>query len=79
VDAFTSIVYAAVYTALGFAFHNQLAQGVAVLQRLGDVTLLLTVVLAGAYGVYHFLKGRREAVANPEPTKTGGNLCLPRS
>jgi membrane protein DedA with SNARE-associated domain len=81
VDAFTSIVYAAVFTALGFAFHNQLVQGVAVLQRLGDASLLLTLVLAATYGVYHFLKRRRTTVPNTSPasTKTDGSLCLPCS
>jgi undecaprenyl-diphosphatase len=63
VDAFTSVVYAAVYAALGFAFHNQLEQVVAFLRKLGAVALLLIVVLAGTYVVHWFLKHhpKREA------------------
>jgi membrane protein DedA with SNARE-associated domain len=64
VDAFTSVVFATVFTALGFAFHNQLEHAVVLLQRLGDASVLLTVVLAGTYVVYHFLKRRREAGPN---------------
>ena len=81
VDAFTSVIYAAVYAALGFAFHNQLEQVVAFLRKLGAVSLLLIVVLAGTYGVYHFLKHRRKTLTdtNPEPAKTGGSPCGPHS
>ncbi len=56
VDAFTSVVYEAVYAALGFAFHNQLEQAVAFLCKLGTVSLVAIVVLAGGYFVHHFLK-----------------------
>jgi len=78
VDAFTSLLYAAVYAALGFAFHNQLEQTVAFLQKLGTVSLVLIAILAGAYFVYRFLKRRRKTVTdtNPEQTKTGGSLCV---
>jgi membrane protein DedA with SNARE-associated domain len=81
VDAFTSVVYAAVYAALGFAFNNQLEQAVAFLQKLGTVSLVLIAILAGAYFVYRFLKRRRKTVTdtNPEQTKTGGSLCFPCS
>ena len=79
VDAFTSVVYAAVYAALGFAFHNQLEQAVAFLRKLGAGSLLLIVILAGTYIVHWFLKRRRKTVTdtNPERTKTGGSLCIP--
>jgi membrane protein DedA with SNARE-associated domain len=79
VDAFSSVVYAAVYAALGFAFHNQLEQLVAVLRKLGTVSLLVVVIFAGGYVVYWFLKRRRKTVTdtNPECAKTGGNLCGP--
>jgi membrane protein DedA with SNARE-associated domain len=60
VDAFTSVVYAAVYAALGFAFHNQLVQVVAFLQKLGTVSLLLIVVVVGAYVVHRFVKHHPE-------------------
>jgi undecaprenyl-diphosphatase len=81
VDAFTSVVYAAVYAALGFAFHNQLEQAVAFLNKLGTVSLVLIAILAGAYFVYRFLKRRRKTVTdtNPEQTKTGGSQCFPCS
>jgi membrane protein DedA with SNARE-associated domain len=81
VDAFTSVVYAAVYAALGFAFHNQLEQAVVFLQKLIAGSLLLLLILAGTYLVYRFLKRRRKTVTdtNPERTKTGGNLCVPCS
>ena len=81
VDAFTSVVYAAVYAALGFAFHNQLEHAVVILQKLTSGSLLLLLILAGTYVVYLFLKRRRKTVTdtNPERTKTGGNLCVPCS
>jgi membrane protein DedA with SNARE-associated domain len=78
VDAFTSVVYAAVYAALGFAFHNQLEQAVAILHKWGTGSLVLIVVLAGGHVAYQFLKRRRKTVtdANPERTKTGGSVCV---
>jgi len=81
VDAFTSVVYAAVYAALGFAFHNQLEQAVVFLHKLTAGSLLLLLLLAGTYLVYRFLKRRRKTVTdtNPVRTKTGGNLCVPCS
>jgi membrane protein DedA with SNARE-associated domain len=77
VDAFTSVIYAAVYAALGYAFHKQLEQVVAILRKLGDVSLWLILALAGAYGIFHFLKQRRKTptATNPVPTKTGGYPC----
>ena len=58
VDAFTSVVYAAVYAALGFAFHNQLEQAVVFLHKLTAGSLLLLLILAGTHVVYRFLKRR---------------------
>ena len=49
IDAFTSVVYAAVYIALGFIFHSQLEQVVAFAQKLGVVALLLLLAAVGAY------------------------------
>jgi membrane protein DedA with SNARE-associated domain len=63
VDAFTAVVYAAVYAALGYAFHNQLEQAVAFLHKLGTVSLVLIVVLAGGYVVYSFSKHRSRMAA----------------
>ncbi len=81
VDAFTSVVYAAVYAALGFAFHNQLEQAVVFTQKLTAGSLLLLLILMGTYLVYRFLKHRRKTVTdtNPKRTKTGGSLCIPCS
>jgi membrane protein DedA with SNARE-associated domain len=79
VDAFASVVYAAVYAALGFAFHKQLEQVVAFVRKLGTVSLLLIVVLAGGYVVHWFLKHHAEREAQPEPEKreAEGNICTP--
>ncbi len=56
VDAFTSVVYAAVYAALGFAFHKQLEQAVVFLRKLTAGSMLLLLLLAGTYLVYQILK-----------------------
>ena len=81
VDAFTSVVYAAVYAALGFAFHNQLEQVVAFLRKLGAVSLLLIVVLAGTYVVHWFLRHhpKREARPDPAKRKAEGDICVTSS
>jgi len=76
VDAFTSVVYAAVYAALGFAFHNQLEQAVAFLHKLGAVSLVLIALLAGGYVFYSFSKHGR-AQHHSERGKTEGNICVP--
>ena len=70
VDAFSSVVYATVYASLGFAFHNQLAHVVAFLQKLGVVSLLLMVVLAGTYVVHWFLKHHPKRQARPDSEKS---------
>ena len=76
VDAFTSVVYAAVYAALGFAFHNQLEQVVTFLRKLGAVSLLLIVVLVGTHFVHWYLKRHPKKVAGPDPGKKAeGNIC----
>jgi membrane protein DedA with SNARE-associated domain len=76
VDAFSSVVYAAVYASLGFAFHNQLEQAVAFLHKLGTVSLVLIVVLAGGYVVHSFSKHRR-AHHDSEPSKAQGSMGVP--
>jgi membrane protein DedA with SNARE-associated domain len=79
VDAFTSVAYAAVYAALGFAFHKQLEQVVAVLQKLGTVSLVLIAVVAGAYVVHGFVKHHRnkKALPPPETSKAERRICSP--
>lgn len=81
VDAFSSVVFAAVYASLGFAFHNQLEQMVAVLQKLGSVSVLLVGILAGTYVVYRFLKRspKRETQLDPTQAIAERNLCRPCS
>jgi undecaprenyl-diphosphatase len=73
VDAFASVVYAAVYASLGYAFHNQLEQFVAFLHKLGTVSLVLIVVVAGGYFVYSFSKHRSQMAAG----KTENNIDVP--
>ena len=70
VNVFASVVYAAVYAALGFAFHKQLEQVVAFIRKLGTVSLLLIVVLAGGYVVHWFLKHHAKKKAQPDPEKS---------
>jgi membrane protein DedA with SNARE-associated domain len=79
VDAFTSVIYAAVYAALGYAFHNQLELVVAVLQELGTAALVLIGVAAGAYAVHWFLRHYRkqEASPHPETSKVERRICFP--
>jgi len=78
-DAFASVVYAAVYSALGFTFHNQLEQVVQVLQELGRVSLVLVVVVTVAYVARWVVKHHRnsELPHHPEPNKAEGRICFP--
>jgi undecaprenyl-diphosphatase len=79
VDAFTSVIYAAVYAALGFAFHKQLEQVVAVLQKLGTAALVLIVIVPGAYLVHRFIKlhRKKKALRSPEKSNAEGKICFP--
>jgi len=79
VDAFASLIYASVYASLGFAFHKQLEQVVAVLQRLGTVSLVLLGVVVAAYVVHWFVKHRRKKEASPHPvtSKVERRICFP--
>jgi membrane protein DedA with SNARE-associated domain len=79
VDAFSSVVYATVYASLGFAFHNQIEQVLAVLQKLGTVSLVLIAVAVGAYVVHWFAKHRRKKEAPPlaETNKAERRICFP--
>src|SRR6266478_2196387 len=49
IDAFSSVVYAAVYVVLGLIFHSQLEEVVAFVRKLGVAALLLVVAAIGAY------------------------------
>jgi membrane protein DedA with SNARE-associated domain len=81
VDAFASVIYASVYAPLGFAFHSQLEQVVAVLQKLGTVSLVLIGVGAVAYVVHWIVKHHQKKEARPDPEKSEveGNICFPSS
>jgi membrane protein DedA with SNARE-associated domain len=78
VDAFASVIYASVYASLGFAFHNQLQQVLAVLQKLGTVSLVLIAVGVAAYVVHWFVKHhRKKAVpAHPKARKSERRICF---
>jgi membrane protein DedA with SNARE-associated domain len=78
-DAVASVIYASVYASLGFAFHNQLEQVLAVLQRLGTVSLVLIAAGVAAYVVHWFLKHHRKKAALPHPkaTKPERKICFP--
>ncbi len=80
VDAFASVIYASVYAALGFAFHSQLEQVVAVLQKLGTVSLVLIAVGVAAYVVHSFVKHHRkkEARPDPQPSRAEEKICVIR-
>jgi len=69
IDALSATIYAAVYAALGFAFHKQLEHVVAFLQRLGAASLVLIVALAGTYVAHRFLKHHRNKEVGPDPEK----------
>ena len=77
VDAFASVIYASVYASLGFAFHNQLEQVLAGLQKLGTVSLALIAVAAGTYVVHSFIRHypKREVRPDPEKSRVEGNIC----
>src|SRR6267142_1983368 len=49
IDAFSSVVYAAVYVVLGLIFHNQLEEVVAFVRKLGIVALPLLVAAVAVY------------------------------
>jgi membrane protein DedA with SNARE-associated domain len=49
IDAFCSVVYAAVYLVSGFIFHSQLERVVASMRKLGVLALLLLLFTVGAY------------------------------
>lgn len=79
VDSLASVVYASVYASLGFAFHNQLEQVLAVLQRLGTVSLVLIVVLVGTYFAHRFVIRHRDKKRLPhtEASKADKRICFP--
>ena len=78
-DAVASVIYASVYASLGFAFHNQLEQVLAVLQKLGTVSLVLLAVGVAAYVVHRFVKHHRmkEALPHPEARNPERTICFP--
>ena len=79
IDAFSSVLFAAVYVVLGFIFHSQLEEAVAFVRKLGVVALLLVVAAIGAYLGCVILKraSRRthhlSQSKSPSPTDNSGS------
>src|SRR6267378_5254901 len=79
IDAFSSVVYAAVYVVSGFIFHSQLEQAVAFVRKLGVVVLPLLVAAVAVYlGCVVFKRAsRRTQNLNQSksltPTDNGGS------
>ena len=79
VDAFSSVVYAAVYVVLGFIFHSQLEQAVAFVRKLGVIALPLLVAAVAIYlGCVVFKRVSRRThhssqSKSPSPTDNGGS------
>ncbi len=79
IDAFSSVVYAAVYVVSGFIFHSQLEQAVAFVRKLGVVALPLLVAAGAVYlGFVVFKRASRRThhlsqSKSPSPTDNGGS------
>jgi membrane protein DedA with SNARE-associated domain len=79
IDAFSSVVYAAVYVVSGFIFHSQLEGVVAFMRKLGVVALLLLLAAVGAYLCCVILKRASKRThllsqsKSPSPTDNGGS------
>ncbi len=78
-DAFASVVYASIYTSLGFAFHNQLEHVLAFLRRLGTVSSVLLAAGVAAYVAHWFVKrhGKKETPPHPETSKAEREYVFP--
>lgn len=57
-DGLGSLLYASSYIAVGFLFHNQLRQALAVLNEVGLSALVLAVVLVSGYIAFKFVRRR---------------------
>jgi membrane protein DedA with SNARE-associated domain len=68
-DGFGSLVYGASYMVVGFVFHNQLQQAMALLNRFGFGALLSALVLATGYVGFKY--ARRRAFSNSEMRPSG--------
>jgi len=72
-DTLGALVYGAFYVLTGFLFHNQLQQGLAMLNRLGFSVLLLALVLVTGYITFKYIGrrklpsqgGRHQKIENP--------------
>jgi len=79
IDAFSSVVYAAVFIVSGFIFHSELEQAVAYVPNLGLVTLVLLAAAVGTYLCCIILKraSKRTQDLNqsqlPPPINSGGS------
>ena len=64
-DVLGSLFYGAFYILIGFIFHNQLQQAVAILRQFGLHALLLALLLLAGYIAFKFF--RRRTTQNREP------------
>lgn len=70
VDAISSAIYASVYVLLGLCFHQQLAEIVALVQRLGVLAFVLLVLVIGGYAAFGFIKRHQQKSAEPAESET---------
>lgn len=68
-DLPAALIYASSYLLLGFWFHHQLNELMAIVRGLGMAGLLLVLLLAGIYALMGFVRGHRaqfHSAKNPE-------------
>jgi membrane protein DedA with SNARE-associated domain len=58
-DVPSSVIYSGTYLLLGFVFHHQVSQLMAILQGLGRVGLLVILLGVSVYAVWEFVRRRR--------------------
>jgi membrane protein DedA with SNARE-associated domain len=58
-DVPSSVIYSGTYLLLGFIFHNQVSQLMAILQGLGKVGLLVILLGVSVYVVWEFIRRRQ--------------------
>ena len=60
-DGLGSLVYGSFYITIGFLFHNQLGQAMAVLNRIGLSALVLVIAIVTAYIAFRYVRRRKAA------------------
>jgi membrane protein DedA with SNARE-associated domain len=81
-DGLGSLFYGSFYIVVGFLFHNQLRQAMALLNQLGFSVLLSAVVLVGGYVAFKYVRRRKAFTRvarrkNPENAKSGETFEVP--